>query len=249
MLTQDEVIVMKTPAKLASSVLANPNVKINILTPQNTIVGEYSVLSYGQEQMIALHQMSPSTYNMPTTIKIDGAFDPAALRKSMELLTIAHPSLRTVVDFQQMRQRVLPEAEAASCFELRELDADDMAAAIKIIEQDSIREFELAGPVVFRGTLVTLKDGGEGASATGVRLLLLNQHHLGSDGGSRTVMRQQLLRTYRAVLLGLPDMPLPKFSFTVRMPMSSNSTSPAFRRRMWCRVTLPTDNICHSSFA
>ena len=150
---------------------------------------------------------------MPTTIKINGAFDVKALRRSMELLTIAHPSLRTVVDFTRVQQRVVSEADAASCFELREVAAADMATAINIIEKDSIRAFDLAGLIVWRATLVSLQDGVEGASESGVKLLMLNQHHLGSDGGSRTVMRQQLLRTYRAVLLGLPN-PLPTFPFT-----------------------------------
>ena len=55
-------------------------------------------------------------------------------------------------------------------------------------------------------------DGGNGDG--GLKLLLLNQHHLGSDGGSRTVMRQQLLRIYRAVYLGLEHIPVPRFPFT-----------------------------------
>ena len=84
-------------------------------------------------------------------------------------------------------QKVLPQEMANECLEFVEMNALDDEDARLIIEKESLFVFDLTKPPVIRAVVVTTRN---------TSLLLLNQHHVCSDGWSRTVQRRQYLKAY-----------------------------------------------------
>ena len=68
------------------------------------------------------------------------------------------------------------------------MDAKDDDDVRNIIQAESLYQFDLMNPPVVRGVLVRLSCSHE--------YLLINQHHIGSDGWSSTILRRQLLKLY-----------------------------------------------------
>ena len=84
-------------------------------------------------------------------------------------------------------QKVLPQEMAHECLEFVEIKALDDEDALLIIEKESLFVFDLTKPPVIRAVVVHTPN---------TSLLLLNQHHVCSDGWSRTVQRRQYLKAY-----------------------------------------------------
>ena len=90
-------------------------------------------------------------------------------------------------------QKVLPVGQARECFEFVVIEAFDEDDARKIIERESGFVFILSKPPVFRAVLVETPTK---------CFLLLNQHHVGADGWSRTQYRSQILKAFLAFSRG-----------------------------------------------
>jgi len=90
-------------------------------------------------------------------------------------------------------QTVLHVDKARDCFAFVQMQAPDDDAARQIIERESAFVFDLDKPPVFRAVLVKTPSN---------HLLLLNQHHVGADGWSRTQYRGQILKAYLALVHG-----------------------------------------------
>mmetsp|Transcript_23153 Transcript_23153/g.64167 ORF Transcript_23153/g.64167 Transcript_23153/m.64167 type:complete len:2474 (+) Transcript_23153:109-7530(+) len=152
--------------------------------------------SPGQEQMFTCWEMSPAMYNMPTTIEfIDCSVDRDKLEHAIEHVVKQQPSLRTIVAIDprtnDIKQKVLPHSRAKDCFELVVSIVDSDEEARCLIEEESLFIFPLSSGPIVRGVIVEVKNGSS--------FLLLNQHHIGSDGWSTTVLRRHLLRVYLAL--------------------------------------------------
>jgi len=162
---------------------------------------QWHPVSYQQEQMIFMYEVQPSAYNMPTTLDFRGPFDLGALRRALRALCVAQETLRTVIKMDEggvMKQRVLGPDQADDCYELREIVVATEEEAAKAIEEDAVRVFSLEEPPAFRATVVQGWDASR-------RYVLLNQHHLGSDGWTRMETRKQLCLAYVAYASGGED--------------------------------------------
>ncbi|CAK0839746.1 unnamed protein product [Prorocentrum cordatum] len=118
---------------------------------------EWHPVSYQQEQMIVMYEVSKSAYNMPTTLHWRGPLDVQVLRKALHTLVAGHGTLRTIVRMGgggEMQQRVLDASEADQCFELCELHAATAEHATKVIEAESTRVFDLEKGPMFRATVI-----------------------------------------------------------------------------------------------
>jgi len=158
---------------------------------------EWFHASPGQEQMLSLWENAPAMYNMPTTIEFTHApVDVASMKRAFTSIVQQQPSLRTILAMESVsntvNQKVLPCSRASECFQFVEIDVNDEEEARSVIEAESLFEFLLSRPPVVRGVLVRVNNNSSS-------FLLLNQHHVGSDGWSRTVFRRQLLQVYIAI--------------------------------------------------
>jgi len=155
--------------------------------------------SHGQEQMVSCWEMSPTMYNMQTTVVFEHeAIKVDSMRKAFRYVVEQQPVLRTIIRIDpvtnEVYQRVLPTGRDEECFELKIVDVNDDEAARSVIEAESVSVFDLTRPPVVKGVLVRVSSGSE--------FLLLNQHHVGSDGWSVTILRRQILKAYLSFMSG-----------------------------------------------
>ncbi|MEQ1514849.1 MAG: condensation domain-containing protein, partial [Lysobacteraceae bacterium] len=133
-------------------------------------------LSFAQQRLwlvSALDASADRAYHIPSALRLSGNVDRAALRQALDGLIVRHESLRTrfVAEGGVPCQVVAP---AGAGFALREDDAvsqDDVAQAIA---DELATPFDLANGPLIRGRLLRVSEQ--------EHVLVLNQHHIVSDG-------------------------------------------------------------------
>jgi amino acid adenylation domain-containing protein len=165
-------------------------------------------LSFSQRRLWFMEQWAPGlpTYNMPGLLWLRGALDVSALGRSLGQIVQRQEMLRVVfgtVDgepFQRLREPqplVLPLVDLAGLGE-----PVRRAEARRLAEAEARTPFDLAREVL----RVRLLHLGESAHA-----LLVNMHHIVSDGWSMQVFVRELGALYPALSAGRPA-PLPELS-------------------------------------
>jgi 3-oxoacyl-(acyl-carrier-protein) synthase/acyl carrier protein len=156
--------------------------------------------SHAQKRLWILGQ-SPEgviAYNQPGLYKIGSMLDKAILEKAFMALITRHEILRTtfLLEGDRLVQKTkLPEQ---SGFKLRYLDfrghADATQAAILHANEQAARQFDLETGPLMDALLIQTGDA--------AYVMLLNLHHIITDGWSNGVMVHDLLNCYYALLEG-----------------------------------------------
>ena len=174
-------------------------------------------LYFSQERLWFLDQLEPglSTYNVASATLLRGPLNVQALETALREIVRRQGSLRTViapVDGQPM-QVVSPDtAFALPVTSLQHLPPGERETAARgLAEDEGRRPFDLARGPLFRGRLLKL-DVEE-------HVLILNMHHIISDGWSAGVLNRELAALYGASSTGahstLPDLPVQYTDFTL----------------------------------
>ncbi|GAA0555720.1 hypothetical protein GCM10009415_42140 [Chitinophaga japonensis] len=157
---------------------------------------EYYAVTPAQRQMWTMHHLDGQQliYNMPAAYRVTGALDTEAMAYAFEALVARHEILRTT--FHIVDQKVLQKIHPADAWPQR-LEVVDLTAAAgketlaaEMAAADAQVPFNLEAGPLFRAKLLLL--GPEEF------LLLINIHHIISDGWSHTVMVNDLLHFYRS---------------------------------------------------
>ncbi len=181
-------------------------------------------LSYSQERLWFLDRLEPDSplYNIPTALRLTGQLDAAALERSLAEIVRRHGALRTT--FDEVAGEPVQVVSPAADFRLPQLDLRGLpreareVEAARLAREESRRPFDLRhGPLV-RARLLRL-DAEDWA-------LVLNLHHIVSDGWSMGVLVEESTALYAAFAAGaaspLPELPLQYLDF-------------AFWQRRWLR--------------
>jgi amino acid adenylation domain-containing protein len=162
-------------------------------------------LSFSQQRMWFLDQLEPGNpaYNRPSSIRLTGPLNVAALEKSLNEIIHRHEVLRThfpmnkgtaIQVIASNLNLTLSVTDISDCPD-RETEAQRLAAS------EAQRPFNLAqGPLIRAGLLRLNKD---------VHVLLLTMHHIVFDGWSMGVLLRELATLYNAFCIGKPS-PLAK---------------------------------------
>ncbi|MCP4660126.1 MAG: amino acid adenylation domain-containing protein, partial [bacterium] len=168
-------------------------------------------LSFAQQRLWFFDRMVPDNpfYNMYNALQLHGPLDVAALRRALDEVVRRHESLRTT--FRSVagepRQVIAPQlsltvplVDLRALPESRRQDEQDRLSAA-----ESRRPFDLTRGPLLRAVLVRL--AGTPARRSVDReehALLLNMHHIISDGWSIGVFSQELATLYEAFEQGKP---------------------------------------------
>ncbi|WP_164003036.1 non-ribosomal peptide synthetase, partial [Pyxidicoccus caerfyrddinensis] len=164
-------------------------------------------LSFAQQRLWFLDQLIPDStlYNMPAPLRLEGTLDTAALERSLSELVRRHEVLRTSFPEEagQPLQVIAPPAPLPlERVDLSALPADEREAeARRLIEAECRKPFSLAQGPLLRALLLKL-DAQQ-------HMLLLNLHHIVSDGWSMGVLVREVAALYEAFSQGQPS-PLPE---------------------------------------
>ncbi|HVR96916.1 MAG TPA: amino acid adenylation domain-containing protein, partial [Thermoanaerobaculia bacterium] len=168
-------------------------------------------LSFAQERLWFLDLLEPdrSVYNMPFALAARGALEPARLDAVLSEVVRRHESLRTTFDDREGRpiQVIAPPSPVR----LPRVDLAALPAALaraeaeRLAAEEAQRPFDLRRGPLLRGALLRLSSQGERDE----HILLLDMHHIVSDGWSIGVLVSEVSALYRAALAGEPS-PLPE---------------------------------------
>ena len=160
-------------------------------------------LSYAQELLWLLSQVFDDgiAYNAPGAFQLEGPLDLELLTRAFEGLVQRHEILRTtysVIDGVPM-QVIAPRAPLElNVVDLRGRPADEReAAAQAVLKEESRFAFDLVNGPVMRPTVIRLADD--------EHILMLNMHHVATDGYSRTALYHDLTVLYEAFGNDLPS--------------------------------------------
>ena len=199
--------------------------------------GNYYPLSSAQRRMYFMYEYDPASvvYNMPQVVKIEGELDRHHLKKSFEGLIARHESLRT--SFVLVEGGVVQVVHDQVDFVLEYHQAEESAASAII--GAFVRPFDLRQTSQLRVGLVKLREQ--------THLLLVDMHHIISDGLSQS----QLIQDFRALYQGenLPSLPLQYKDYAVWQQNAKQQSSQAYQQTFWknefkeevSALELPTD--------
>ncbi len=165
-------------------------------------------LSFAQTRMYVLHQLDPEgiSYNTTSALRVFGLIDVYQVEEVFRQLISRHASLRTSfelvngVPMQQVHDTIHFELEYATISELRtesnELLLENLA---KEYARSFVRPFDLRIAPLLRVKLVKLGLDEEGQEPQ--HLLMLDMHHIVSDGVSIEILAGDFARLYSGEIL------------------------------------------------
>jgi len=167
-------------------------------------------VSFGQQRLWFLDRLEPGTigYVMPAALRLKGALDVDALKKSFDEVVRRHAVLRTTLSDVdgEPRQFVHPPAPVEPTErDLSALEEDARErAAMDIVMEAVRRPFDLEQGPLCRMVLLRLADEDH--------IILINLHHIVTDGWSTAILVRELAALYKAALDGrsspLPELPI-----------------------------------------
>jgi hypothetical protein len=164
-------------------------------------------LSPVQERLWLSEQIDPGSrlYTLRIRYWIDGELDVATLQRAMCFLTDRHEILRTTFEqenghaFQRIHRSLPPDFSVVDLSPLSAVDREYETA--RHVQVDDYAPFDLTKGPLFRGTVLIL--------GPGQYLLLINFHHLVTDGWSMAIFAEELRVAYAALKRGA-SVPLPE---------------------------------------
>jgi amino acid adenylation domain-containing protein len=151
-------------------------------------------LSFAQELLWLMDRASPGTtvWNVSRAFRIRGAFDAAAMQSALDALAARHEPLRTifVAADDEARAVVQPPAPVplrrVDLSMLARVDAD--VEAMRLMRVSAETPFALSSEPLLRAMLIAL--------APQEHILVLDTHHIVSDGWSKSVTLRELATLY-----------------------------------------------------
>jgi amino acid adenylation domain-containing protein len=207
---------LKEIAALISTTHETPFSELETAAPK-----EYYDLSYNQRRLWVTLQLEPDSaaYNMPEWIDLKERIDDDPFGKILYRVMERHESLRT--GFKTLEgsntpvQFVVPADQVE--IPLKRVDLSSLTGDEKQRQMDqyfvheSAAPFDLTRPPLFRCTVLKV--------AVGHYRIVLNMHHIITDGASQEILRKEFITLYEAYTRGklaeLPDVPFQYKDFAV----------------------------------
>ncbi len=158
---------------------------------------ELARLSFGQQQMWFLDQLTPGTcaYNIPDVMQLTGRLDIGALEEAFRSVIARHEVLHT--HFGSVDGNPLPGVNDNWVFHIRVFDLTALQdsqrgpEATRIIQEQVRQPFNIAQDLMLRAVLVRLRQE--------YYYLLVLTHHIAWDVSSRAVLYRELSAIYRGL--------------------------------------------------
>lgn len=163
---------------------------------------EVAHLTSIQNSMLFAEQRSrDGLYNLGSAFLFDGAIDQSVLNHAFNKLIERHSILRTVLQKQDDGTH-LQKVRDKFQFQLEVINqAHDLEDMQPLIDQYTLKPFDLYNDLMFRAKLVKINEGRS--------LLVIVTHHLFADGWSQNVLLSDLGKIYDAMVHSSP-LKLPK---------------------------------------
>jgi amino acid adenylation domain-containing protein len=159
--------------------------------------GETFPASFGQARLWFLQQMEPtrSGYHLIAMWRLRGELNREALNQALSSLIEQHPTLRTSFRWQSDSLFQIIHPPTRFWLEVTALGGSEPDQIIEHwLRQEGSTPFDLGSGLLIRGRLLAV-DRTE-------HVLMLNLHHIASDGWSGTVLAEDLVSLYNSICAG-----------------------------------------------
>ncbi|WP_423752633.1 amino acid adenylation domain-containing protein, partial [Brevibacillus laterosporus] len=153
---------------------------------------EYYPVSNAQRRMYVVQQMrdvETTGYNMPFYLEMEGALEVEKLSLALKQLIERHESLRT--SFHMVEDELMQKVHAEVAWEMEMIHA--VEEEVQQLTDSFMRPFDLAKAPLFRARLIQINPKRH--------LLMLDMHHIISDGVSMNVLFQDITQLYQGIEL------------------------------------------------
>ncbi|GAA4115508.1 surfactin non-ribosomal peptide synthetase SrfAB [Aquimarina addita] len=190
-MSPSDIIANPTIVDLQNFISTSSNVD-HISIPISEIRTHYP-LSSSQKRMYYSYEYDKDSigYNVPMIYILNGQLDKEKLKLVLNILIQRHENLRTIFEFfdGELMQRILPEIE----FDIRTLEnGKDLEEVLKYF----VQPFNLNEAPLFRAGLKCISDT--------EHILIIDTHHIISDGITNSILLKELISLYNDE--NLPDL-------------------------------------------
>jgi amino acid adenylation domain-containing protein/FkbM family methyltransferase len=173
---------------------------------------EYYPLSSAQKRLFFLEQFEDigTSYQIFSSLKIEGSLDQARLERAFRALIGRHETLRT--SFEMVEGEPVQRVHGEVDFKIEHYDlaaSSQPAGSMDRIIEGFVRPYDLARPPLLR---VGVVEGTGHPSPGGTVVLMLDMHHIVSDGTSLGILNEEMVRLYAGEELALPKVQYRDFS-------------------------------------
>jgi amino acid adenylation domain-containing protein len=179
---------------------------------ENTRNSNALPLSFAQQRLWFIDQLNGGSrqYNMATAFAVGGDFNIAVATQAMIRIITRHEPLRTTFSEQTSAEQIGSAVQIIRDEFDFQLTFDDLSAldqveqqaqSAQLIEQHSHQLFDLRQDLMVRMGYIALSDDESGQRG----IVLLNMHHIASDGWSMGLLIKAFSEQYQAISGNLPD--------------------------------------------
>ncbi|MCY7569405.1 amino acid adenylation domain-containing protein [Bacillus safensis] len=181
----------------------------------------YYPVTSAQKRLFVLEKMTDAeqSYHMPAALKIEGAFDEKRFEKAIDQLVQRHEAFRTSFDFVQNEPVQRIETNVSVDIEKIEQNGRD----IQELMNDFIRPFDVEKAPLLRIGLVSV--------SVNAHYLLINMHHIISDGASVGILIEELSALYRGDKL--EELPVQYKDYAVWSKSEASAAQKAAEETFW----------------
>jgi amino acid adenylation domain-containing protein len=195
---------------------------------------EPAILSFAQQQLFYLYLLNPqsSAYNLPIALRLRGQLHVSALLASIRTIIERHEVLRTTITLIDEQPIQVVAATPRLTPRLLDLSACGQAEQARLLDEvvadESAAPFDLTCGPLLRVTLLRL--------AATDHVLILNMHHIVSDGWSIGLLMQELNALYPALCARRPN-PL--------APLALQYADYAYWQRQWLQGSVLENHLSY----
>jgi amino acid adenylation domain-containing protein len=150
----------------------------------------YYALSSAQKRLYLVQQIEPRsiTYNITTIVVLEGKLDKPVMENAFEQMIKRHESLRT--SFFPLGEELLQKIHKKVPFKIEydEITGDQVEVKVEETVKNFVQPFDLSKAPLFRVGLVK--------TAEEKYILMVDMHHIISDGVSRQVLIEEFRKLY-----------------------------------------------------
>ncbi|WP_068776273.1 non-ribosomal peptide synthetase [Paenibacillus sp. FJAT-26967] len=202
---------------------------------------DFYPVSSGQKRLLILNSLDEAgiAYNMPTILTLSGELDLSRLKEAFHTLVQRHESLRTSFRLEEGEPVQIIHQQVPFAVQFSELET----GSEREIEQavvNFVTPFQLSQAPLFRVSLIRVSGG--------KHLLLIDMHHIVSDGASVGLLVSEFNRLYRGEQL--PELTLTYKDYAGWQARQLQDGSLELQEQFWKRqfegeipvLNLPTDD-------
>jgi amino acid adenylation domain-containing protein len=187
--------------RLLAEILRREGITVETEQPIRRRGGDTDLpLSSAQQRLWMLHQLEPhsAVYNVPMGLRLTGQLQAAALEQALNNIVARHETLRTT--FSHKQGIPVQVVQPAAPLTLATVDLQSIPHEVReqhlhgLLASESRKAFDLAQGPLLRAVLYKL--------SLEEHLLLVNMHHIASDGWSIPIFMKEMAQFYSACVQG-----------------------------------------------